>query len=346
LANRAAWQEERVRVYISADMEGISGLVDAGDVQPDGIDYERGRMMMTEDVNAAVHGAVSAGAASVVVNDAHGPNRNLLPDRLHSAAQLVRGRPKPMGMLEGLDSSHDAAVLVGYHSRAGTLGVMSHSFMGHEIEDMWLDDRPAGEIGVIHATAAALGVPVVVLTGDDTACAEMNQWDPAVTTVTVKQARDRFAAELAPVSDARSRIERTVSAALRTAAGETALTPPGSRLGAASPAPQRGAAQQAASQYQAAQPAAGQHAAPQHAAAQQAGPQHAAPRPADDAGTPVTLAVRWQSASVASMLLGIPGVTQRDSRTVAVTGELPGLYRLFVVFLTVAAGLTGQRPYC
>jgi D-amino peptidase len=208
-----------VRIYISADMEGITGLVDAIDVQPGGADYERGRAMMTEDVNAAVRGALAAGATAVTVNDAHGPMRNLLPDQIHPAVSLIRGRPKPMGMLEGLDGSFDAAVLVGYHARAGTLGVLSHSFMGHEIEDMWLDGRPAGEIGLAHATAAAFGVPVRALSGDDAACAEMAAWDPAVTTVAVKQARDRFAAEMRPVAEAREAIEQSVAAALRAGAG-------------------------------------------------------------------------------------------------------------------------------
>jgi D-amino peptidase len=91
-------------------MEGVTGLVDAQDVQPHGRDHEWGRLMMTEHVNAAVRGALSAGASSVVVSDAHGPMRNLLPDRLHPAAPLIRGRTKPMGMLEGLDSSFTAHV--------------------------------------------------------------------------------------------------------------------------------------------------------------------------------------------------------------------------------------------
>jgi D-amino peptidase len=295
-----------VRIYISADMEGITGLADAGDVQPGGADYEVGRVMMTEDVNAAVRGAVAAGATEILVNDAHGPMRNILPDQLHPAARLIRGRPKPMGMLEGLDRSFDAALCVGYHARAGTLGVLSHSFMGHEIEDMWLDDRPAGEIGLTHATAAALGVPVVVLTGDDAACAEAADWDPAVRTVSVKKARDRFAAELLPVREARQEIEKTAAAALQAASGETATT---GRLTLVQATPR----------------------AP------------VAPR---DPGAPATLAVRWQSASVASMLLGIPGVTRRDSRTVQATGPAPDLFRLFSVWISVAAALTGQRPYC
>lgn len=276
-----------MRIYISVDMEGITGLVDRDDVQPDGRDYERGRAMMAEDVNAAIRGAVAAGATEVLVNDAHGPMRNLLPEALHPAARLVRGKPKRMLMLEGLTGESDAAICVGYHSRAGALGVLSHSFMGHEIEDMWLDDRPVGEIGLAHATAAALGVPVVALTGDDAACAEMTAWDESVVTVPVKYARDRFAAELRPAGEARRAIEETVAEAL-------------------SPAPKRPAAPEGES----------------------------------------LLAVRWQSASVPAVLLGIPGVTATDSRTVQARGLLPALYQQFGVWMRVASSLTNQPPYC
>ena len=186
----------------------------------------------------------------MTVNDAHGPMRNLLPDLLHPAADLIRGRPKPMGMLEGLSGDFDATVCIGYHARAGALGVLSHSFMGHEIEDMWLDDRPAGEIGLVHATAAALGAPVIALSGDDAACAEMTGWDPAVATVAVKRARDRFAAELRPVTQARAAIEQSVADAVRAAdtvpaantvraADGVRAAPGASRIRAGSPYPGR-----------------------------------------------------------------------------------------------------------
>ncbi|MGW1340110.1 M55 family metallopeptidase [Kribbella sp. NPDC002412] len=203
-----------MKVYLSVDMEGITGLVDAEDVQPPGRDYERGRVLMTEDTNAAIRGAYAAGATAVLVNDAHGPMRNLLPDVLDRRATLIKGRPKPMGMMEGLTSEYDAALCIGYHARAGVLGVLSHSFMGHEIEDIWLDDQVAGEIGLFHAAAAAYGVPVAMLTGDDTACFEMTAWDPNVAVVPVKYAKDRFAAELVPVPDAQAAIEQTAAKAL------------------------------------------------------------------------------------------------------------------------------------
>ncbi|UNZ19121.1 M55 family metallopeptidase [Streptomyces sp. 891-h] len=287
-----------MKVYISADMEGVTGLVGADDVQMGGRDYERGRVMMTGDVNAAVRGALAAGAREVVVNDTHSTMRNLLVEDLHPAAALVRGKPKPMGMLQDLDGSFDAAVFVGHHARAGALGVLSHSFMGHEIEDMWLDDdRAMGEIGFAYATATALGVPVVALSGCDVACAEAAEWDANVRTAPVKYARDRFAARLRPADEARAAIEEAVREGVREAP---------SRTSPASHTPDT---------------------------------------------TEHTLTVRWQSASVAQQLAGIPGVTPSagdaaHDRSVRVSGDLPALFRLFGVFQNVAYALTGQAPYC
>ncbi|MEZ0115503.1 D-amino peptidase [Catenulispora sp. EB89] len=277
-----------MRIYISADMEGITGLVDADDVQPGGRDYERGRLAMTEDVNAAVRGAVRGGATEIVVNDAHGPMRNLMVDTLHPAARLIRGKPKTMGMIEGLTGAHDALVCVGYHARAGAHGVLSHSFMGHEIEDMWLDERATGEIGLVHACAAALGVPLIALTGDDAACAEATDWDAAVATTPVKYVRSRFAAELRPQNEARIAIEENVARALVE-----------KRAGTGAPG---------------------------------------------DATS--TLVVRWQSSAVAETLLGIPGVTAVDPRTVRAVGTPPDLFRQFGVWMRVATALTNQPPYC
>jgi D-amino peptidase len=212
--------------------------------------------------------------------------RNLLPDLLDQRARLIKGRPKPMGMMEGLTPEYDAVLCVGFHARAGVLGVLSHSFMGHEIEDIWLDDHVTGEIGLFHAAAAAYGVPVAVLTGDDTACDEMKTWDPAVATVPVKFAKDRFAAQLVPVAEAREAIESTTTVAL---------------ANLAVPNPPSG---------------------------------------------PRTLSVRWQSASVASHLTAIPGVTRRDDRTVTVTADMLHLYRLFNLFLRVCTAVTSNPPYC
>jgi len=204
-----------MKVYISADMEGISGLVEAHDVQPNGSGYEIGRKLMTEEVNAAVRGAVAGGATEVFVNDAHGPMRNILPELLDDRAALIRGKSKPLGMLEGLDDTFDAVMCIGFHARAGKLGVLSHSFMGHEVEDMWLDSRLVGEIGLLYAAANSYGVPTVFLSGDDAACAEMKEWDDTVDTVAVKKAIDRFSAALLPLVEARKMIEGEAEKTIR-----------------------------------------------------------------------------------------------------------------------------------
>jgi D-amino peptidase len=283
-----------MRVYISADMEGVTGLVDAEDVQLGGAEYQHGRAMMTEDVNAAVRGALAAGAEHVLVNDSHMSMRNLLADRVHPEAELQRGKPKRMGMVEGLDGTYDAMLCIGYHARAGRLGVLSHSYMGHEIEDIWLDGRPAGEFGFAHAVAAAHGVPVVAVSGDDVACAEAAEWEPRIRTAVVKHAKDRFAARLVPPAEARKEIEEAAAEGVRAAAA--GARPEAAAVGAE--------------------------------------------------GRELTLAVRWQNASVASQLTAVPGVGLRDPRTVEVNGTAPALFALFGVFMRVASNLTNQHPYC
>jgi D-amino peptidase len=276
-----------MKVYISADMEGISGLVEAHDVQPNGSGYETGRKFMTEEVNAAVRGAVTGGATEVFVNDAHGPMRNILPELLDNRAALIRGKSKPLGMLEGLNETFDAVVCIGFHARAGKLGVLSHSFMGHEVEDMWLDDKLVGEIGLLHVTAKSHGVPTVFLSGDDAACAEMKEWDDEVNTVAVKKVVDRFSAELMPLTEAYKVIEKSVENAIKNKIGKNDVIKQES-----------------------------------------------------------VLAIRWQSASVALHLAGIPGVTLKDERTVEIRGSVLSLYRQLFVFFKVAISLTNQQPYC
>jgi D-amino peptidase len=277
------------KVYISADMEGISGIVDMDDTQPTGRDYQQARKFMTEDINAAIRGTLAGGATEIVVNDAHGPMRNILPEQLHEKATLIRGKAKPMGMLEGLDKTFDAIICIGFHARAGENGVLSHSFMGHEVEDIWLNDKPVGEIGLLHAAAQEIGVPVIMLTGDNVACKEIEEWDPAVKTVSVKESIDRFAASLLPLEKARNEIE---------AAAKTVVM------------------------------------------------REKQSNEDSDTHQASTLRVRWQSASVASHLTGIPGVALCDSRTVESKGTVTELYRLLFIFFKVTASMTNQQPYC
>jgi D-amino peptidase len=135
-----------VKVFISVDMEGVTAVTDPEDVLPDGSDYARGRVFMTGDANAAIQGAFDAGATEVVVNDSHWIMRNLLIEQLDPRARIIKGFHKPMCMVQGLDDSFDAAVFVGYHSCAGTEGgVLNHTLLGKEIQNMFLNGEPIGE---------------------------------------------------------------------------------------------------------------------------------------------------------------------------------------------------------
>jgi D-amino peptidase len=162
-----------VKVFISVDMEGVTGITDPEDVLPDGADYQRGRVFMTGDANAAILGAYDAGATEVLVNDSHWTMRNLLLEQLDPRVRMIKGLQKPMCMVQGLDASFDAAVFIGYHSCAGTEhGVLNHTLLGKEVQNLLLDGEPIGETRLNALIAGELGVPVAFVAGDDAVCLE------------------------------------------------------------------------------------------------------------------------------------------------------------------------------
>ena len=166
--SRAALPQQRtLRVFISADMEGVAGVVDLTQVRQNGPDYETSRTLFTGEVNAAIQGAFDAGATEVVVNDSHGTHTNLLPEQLDPRAALIRGRPKLFGMVQGLDSTFEAAVLVGYHARASTMNaVLDHTY-SLNIRGGRVNGTELGEFGLSAAVAGHHGVPVVCVSGDE-----------------------------------------------------------------------------------------------------------------------------------------------------------------------------------
>ncbi|MGW3952271.1 M55 family metallopeptidase [Streptomyces sp. NPDC004752] len=204
-----------MKVLISVDMEGISGIVHPTETNPDRYDYERGRALMTAEANSVIAGVLDAEPTAVVwVADAHGPFRNLLPEQLDRRAQLIRGRPRTLGMLGGLDEHTDAVLLVGYHARAGRgPAVLAHT-MNDGILDVRVAGRSMGEIGLGTAMAGHLGVPVVLLSGDDSACAELCDLVPTAVTVAVKQALGQGAAVALHPEEARDRLRRAAADAL------------------------------------------------------------------------------------------------------------------------------------
>ena len=157
-----------MKIFVSCDIEGVSGVVNALlHTSVEGKDYGRARELMTGEASAVVEGAVKAGATEVVVNDSHGPMTNLLIEKLHPAATLITGAPKHLSMMEGIDSTFDAAVFVGYHSRMGTPGVLSHTISGGSVANVWVNDVLLGETGINAGIAGHFGVPVVLVAGDD-----------------------------------------------------------------------------------------------------------------------------------------------------------------------------------
>jgi len=186
-----------LKVFISADMEGVGTVVHRDDVnvdEPGGHHFALAREQFTAEVDAAATAAFAAGATEVVVNDSHGNMRTLLPARLDPRVRLVRGPVKPGLMMAGLDKSFAAALLIGYHSRAGTPGVLSHTLSGAALFEVRLDGEPIGEIGLSVLSAAELGVPVVFVSGDEDACREALGLVPGLTTFATKQALDRITA--------------------------------------------------------------------------------------------------------------------------------------------------------
>ncbi len=162
-----------MKVFISVDMEGATALTDPEDVLPEGSDYQRGRVFMTGDANAAILGAFDAGATEVLVNDSHWIMRNLLIEQLDPRARVIKGFHKPMCMVQGLDGSFDAAVFVGYHSCSGTEGgILNHTLLGKEVHHMLLNGEPIGETRLNSLLAGHFGVPVVFVAGDDAVCRE------------------------------------------------------------------------------------------------------------------------------------------------------------------------------
>ena len=212
-----------MRVYISVDMEGIAGVVHWADTKLEGVEYERARHWMTGEANAAIDGALAAGATEVVVNDSHGHMRNLLAEELNPEAWLVRGSPKPLCMLEGLEPGFDATFLVGYHALAGTgSGVLNHSFSGSSVASMQLNGLLVGEVGFNAALAGAMQVPVAMVTGDEMLSREVHNLLPWAERVVVKHGITSWSARSASPAKAQSLIRAAAERAVR---GLSAMSP-------------------------------------------------------------------------------------------------------------------------
>ncbi|WP_370023094.1 M55 family metallopeptidase [Planotetraspora sp. GP83] len=204
-----------MKIYLSVDMEGVTGLTDPEEMHAGGRGYERGCELMTGDANAVVEGAFDGGADAVLVNDAHGSTKNLRVDLIDPRATLIRGPGKPHRMGQGLSRDFAAACFAGYHARAGVQhGVLNHTWMGKEIQNVYLNGEICGETRLVAGFAGSLGVPVALVTGDEAVCEEARELLGDVETVAVKKGIDRFAAELLPPIVAQRKIREAAAQAV------------------------------------------------------------------------------------------------------------------------------------
>jgi len=205
-----------MKVYISADIEGICGVVDTDHVKRDGKDYSIARTLMVREVNAAVQGAFEGGASEVVVNDSHGSMINLITEELDKRVTIISGSPKPLAMVEGLEGC-DCAFFVGYHSRAGTIdAVLDHTYHGRVVYNIQVNNTEMGEFGVNAALAGHFNIPVILVTGDKKITDEALRLLTTVEVVPTKEGIGRFAAKSRHPSRVREEIKKKARKAVET----------------------------------------------------------------------------------------------------------------------------------
>ena len=214
-----------MKILIAADMEGVSGVTNWDQVTAGHPEYTRFRRIMTEDVNAAVRGAFDAGAKEVFVTDGHASGSNILVEELDPRALLNTGSPSPLSMVQGVDEV-DGVIYVGYHARAGSPeGILDHTWSSKTVANVWLNDILMGEYGLNAAVAGHFDVPVLMVTGDQTACAQTVELLGDLESVVVKHATGRYSAECLPPKAAQDMIQKAAEKAVSRLAKRKAPEP-------------------------------------------------------------------------------------------------------------------------
>ena len=212
-----------MNVYIYADMEGISGISGSDFVKRDGRLYAEGRRYYTADANACIEGCFQGGAKGVIICDGHGAGNSMLWDDLDGRADLVQGDIGHQ-RFPGLEGCQ-ALILLGYHAMAGTKGaLLEHSYSSASIQNLWLNGKRVGEIGLDASIAAEHGVPTVLVTGDDYACREAAEWIPGVMTCAVKSGITCQGARLLSREEAHRRINAAAAKAVSQSSGIPLVT--------------------------------------------------------------------------------------------------------------------------
>ncbi|HET9907954.1 MAG TPA: M55 family metallopeptidase [Anaerolineales bacterium] len=205
-----------MKILIATDMEGITGVTTWDQVTPGHAEYSRFRVLMTQDVNAAIRGAMDAGADEVIIADGHWNGSNILVEELDPRARLNTGSPSPFSMMQGIDEDVDGVLFVGYHARNGTPNaILDHTWSSSKVVNVWLNNLLTGEYGLNAGVAGHFGVPVIMVSGDQTACAQVAELLGDIETAVVKQATGRFAAECLAPQVAQELIYRAAERAVR-----------------------------------------------------------------------------------------------------------------------------------
>jgi len=208
-----------MKVFLSTDMEGTAGVVDWEQCVGDGPEAAAGRRLLLAEVNAAIEGAVAAGATEIVVNDSHSTMRNLPAAELAGGASYISGSHKPLYMMQGLDGSFDAVLFISYHGSVGAPAGLSHTYNPRAVVEARLDGKVTGEAGINALVAVHYGVPVVLVTGDRCACDETAALIPGVHCAVVKEHVSRLAAHSLHPDRACALIRETAHKAVAGAAG-------------------------------------------------------------------------------------------------------------------------------
>ena len=215
-----------MKILISADMEGITGVTAWDQVTPGHSEYPRFRKLMTADVNAAVRGAFDGGAKEVVVSDGHWNGSNILVEELDARAHLNTGSPSPSSMMQGIDETFQGVFFIGYHARQGSeLAVLDHTWSSTCVANLWLNGVIAGEFTLNAAVAGHHQVPVLLGSGDQTACAQMVADLGSIETVVVKRATGRYAAQCESPETTAAALAQTSSKAVKRLANHSAPQP-------------------------------------------------------------------------------------------------------------------------
>jgi D-amino peptidase len=205
-----------MKLLIATDMEGVTGVVGWDQVTPGHAEWPRFRRLLTQDINAAIAGASRAGADEIYVADGHWNSDNILIEELDPRARLLCGTPSPFSMVSGVENGTDAAFFIGYHAHAGSENaILDHTWSNSMVANLWINGRLTGEGGLNGAVCGHFNVPVLMLSGDQTVCAEAREWIDGIETAQVKRATGRYSAECLSPEASQKLIRETAERAIK-----------------------------------------------------------------------------------------------------------------------------------